>query len=222
MEWKQPDIRPKAKGKLPVCLCLDVSGTMEGEPIQELSQGVQRFLEEVNSDPDARECAEIAIVTFGGSVQKVVDFAPAAEIKAPAFIAQGLTPMGAAVTLALDILVQRKESHREAGTEYFQPWLVLMTDGEPTDSWEDAARRSSQLIQAGSLVLIPVGLGPGANLEALRPFSPQLPPLRMQDHKFNEFFRWLPQSIGNRSRTPTGQGAPLHPDIMSWAAAMTR
>lgn len=43
MVLRQQDLVSNPCTRLPVCLCLDVSGSMSGNPIQELSQGVKYF-----------------------------------------------------------------------------------------------------------------------------------------------------------------------------------
>ena len=55
--------------RIPVALCLDVSGSMFGKPMEELNTGVTRYLEEVRKDELALSSAETALVTFGGGVK---------------------------------------------------------------------------------------------------------------------------------------------------------
>ena len=53
--------------RVPVCLCLDVSGSMQGHPINELNAGVRLFYDTIRKDEMAFSAADIAIVTFGGN-----------------------------------------------------------------------------------------------------------------------------------------------------------
>ncbi len=117
--------------RVPVSLCLDCSGSMSGEPIRELNEGVKTFFAEVYEDEIARYSAEISIVTFGPaqleSPFQTLDEQP----NAPQLIADGLTPLGEALKISLDSLENRKQEYSANGVDYYQPWLVLMTDGEP-------------------------------------------------------------------------------------------
>ncbi len=117
--------------RVPIALVLDTSGSMEGEPIQELNEGLKLFIEELKEDEIARSSAEVAIFTFGGNVVVVQDFTPIDKIEPVELTAGGETPMGTAVNTALDYLETRKRIYKELGIDYFQPWLVLMTDECP-------------------------------------------------------------------------------------------
>lgn len=216
------DIPFNAAARLPVCLCLDTSWSMAGDPIRDLNLGVRTFLDEVTDDPRARASAEIAVVTFGGSVRRVADFAPVDVQEVPELVAAGATPMGEGVGQALDLLERQKQSYSQAGMEYFQPWLVLMTDGLPTDSTEHVEQLASQLVTQRKLVVIPVGIGREADQATLRRFSPVIPPLFLREHRFSEFWVWLSRSVVARSRSTPHNEAELDPDVMSWIDALRR
>ena len=48
--------------------------------------------------------------------------------------------MGEAIEFAIDLVHQRKDVYRQAGIAYYRPWIFVITDGSPTDSWKAAAR----------------------------------------------------------------------------------
>lgn len=109
--------------------------------IQSMCEGIQLFYDAILADDVARSAAEICIVTFGGNKPElIVDFGTVYlqedECKnvIPSLEANGETPMGETVNLALDCLENRKQKYKSVGNDYFQPWLVLMTDGEPNGS----------------------------------------------------------------------------------------
>jgi|Deesub1362B_J571_1020462.scaffolds.fasta_scaffold00101_89 uncharacterized protein YegL len=203
--------------RLPVALVLDTSGSMQGEPIQELNDGLQLFLDEIYNDEYARSSAEICIITFGGVVNVVQDFAPVTAIQLEPLTAGGETPMGTAVLTALEKLEARKSLYKELGIDYYQPWMVLMTDGLPTDSISEASRRTQELISNKKLVVFPIAIGPNASLEELSKFTtPNRPPLRMKEHSFREFFLWLSKSVSVRSRSTPGEKTQLADGIDGW------
>ena len=53
--------------RLPVYLLLDVSGSMTGEPITAVQNGVQTMVSALMGDPQALESAYISVITFSNS-----------------------------------------------------------------------------------------------------------------------------------------------------------
>jgi len=214
---RQQDLVENPTPRVPICLVLDTSGSMAGNPIDELNSGVELFYQSILNDEVARYAAEISIVTFGGSANQILDFASIERQEVPRLTAYGQTPMGEAVTLALDLLERRKNEYSSAGVDYFQPWMVLMTDGAPTDDISQAAARTSDLIQKRKLTIFPIGIGPKANMNVLARFSPNRSPLRLKGLNFSQFFEWLSKSVSRVSQSMPGEKITLDVEgIKGW------
>jgi len=205
--------------RVPVSLCLDTSGSMGGAPIQELVRGVNLFYDAIDEDNDAHDSAEINIVEFNTAAGLVHDFASIERLsRISSLSASGATAMGAGVNLALDSLEKRKATYSQSGVLYYQPWLVLMTDGAPTDNIEVAVKRVVDLVEAKKLTVFPIGIGSGADMKTLARFSPNRPPLRLDGLKFNEFFEWLSKSVARVSRSTPGDAVKLDLEgLAGWA-----
>jgi len=201
----QEDLVDNPTARVPICLVLDVSGSMAGEPIRELQAGVQMFYEAIREDEVARHAAEISIVTFGSEAKRTVEFMAIGRQDVPALVAEGTTAMGQGVNLALDLLEVRKEDYKRAGVDYFQPWMVIMTDGEPTDDISRASQRVRALCESKKLTVFPIAIGAAANLETLGMLSPGRPPLRLKALNFKEFFLWLSRSVSRASQSTPGE-----------------
>lgn len=210
--------------RLPIVLCLDTSFSMHGDPIDELQEGVESFYRSVRADEVSKHTAEISVLTFGGTVTSVAGFKSVQEEHSlPTVQASGSTPMGGAVELALDKLEERKSSYQSAGVDYYQPWLVIMTDGAPTDDIDRAVNRIAGLVEGRRLSVFAIGIGKDADMDVLSRFSPKFEPepgrtigrrpLRLVGLKFNEFFEWLSKSVQRVSASTPGQTIPL--DISS-------
>ena len=210
---RKEDLVNNPTPRVPVCLCLDVSDSMDGYPISELNSGVSLFYKELRSDIVARYSAEICIITYGGQVSCVLDFASLeAQGDPPIFRATGLTPMGEAVNLALDQLEKRKNEYKEYGVDYFQPWLVLMTDGIPNGDSKELSRameRCANLVQQKKLTVFPIGIGPNADMNTLRRFSPKRSPVKLKELRFSDFFSWLSKSVSRTSQSIPGEKVEL-------------
>lgn len=219
---REQDLISNPTTRVPVCLCLDISGSMHGAPIQELTNGVHHFFDEVFNDEASRYAAEISIVTFANEANLVADFASIErQDRTPSFSAYGGTSMGEGLNMALDALEQRKTEYQEKGVDYFQPWLVVMTDGQPNGSaveLEEAIRRTSELQQNKKLVIFPIGIGDEADMDVLRRVSPVRAPLRLKGLKFDEFFQWLSSSIAITSQSMPGEDIKLDTTtIQDWS-----
>lgn len=220
---RREDLVNNPTARVPVCLCLDISGTMDGDPIRELNEGVKLFYDAIKEDEVAAYSAEISIVTFGGtSAVCMTDFASLQlQPNPPVLSASGLTPMGEAVNMGLDLLESRKQEYKDAGVDYYQPWLVLMTDGIPNgnpDELKRAIERTVELVDTHKLTIFPIGIGTDADMNVLAQFSPKRSPLRLQGLKFKEFFQWLSQSVSKTSQSIPGENIKLDiGGIKGWA-----
>ena len=160
---RMEDLVNNPTARVPVCLCLDVSGSMDGNPINELNEGVKLFYDAIKDDEVAMYSAEICVITFGGNSAMCLEDFASLELQPnpPKLSASGLTPMGEAVNMALDLLENRKQEYRDKGVDYYQPWLVLMTDGDPNGSESElkrAIKRTVDLVNAKKLTVIPIGI----------------------------------------------------------------
>lgn len=212
---RQEELVENPTARIPICLVLDTSYSMEGPAITELSEGVKLFFDAIRRDGVAKYAAEICIVTFGGTAQKVLDFMSIERQDTPVLVASGNTPMGQGVSIALDLLEARKDEYRRAGVDYYQPWMVLMTDGEPTDDITDASTRIDALVATKKLSIFPIGIGPSVNMQALGKLSPGRQPLRLKGLNFNEFFVWLSRSVSRVSQSTPGEHVAL--DKPDWS-----
>ena len=215
---RQEELVENPTARVPICLVLDVSGSMYGSPIDELQQGVTLFFDAIRSDDIAQYSAEIAIVTFGGVVTRKLDFFSIHRQEVPELYADGDTPMGEAVCVALDMLEARKIEYQNAGIDYYQPWMVLMTDGIPTDDVQEALRRTQNLTASKKLVVFPIAIGDGADVAALSKFAPGRGALKLKGLNFKEFFVWLSQSVSRVSQSSPGEEIKLDTVTMAkWA-----
>ena len=215
----ETDLIENPTPRVPVVLCLDTSWSMSGLPIEELAEGVNLFYRSIFEDEFARHSAEICVVTFGNyGVQRVAEFGPVERPPNLEFFAEGTTPMGEAVSVALDNLEDRKQQYKARGVDYFQPWLVLMTDGAPTDNIDEAVERIRTLLQQKRLSVFPIGIGQEADMEVLAKFSPGRDPLRLRGLKFRNFFEWLGKSVQKVSASVPGERVPLDvKGLKGWA-----
>ena len=206
-------------------LLLDVSGSMAGAPLQQLQEGIAVYKDELFADELARKRVEIALVTFGGTVQVAQQFVAPEYFAPPTLIATGETPMASAIITGLDLLKARKDEYRAAGIGIYRPWVFLITDGAPTDmntpQWPEAMNRIQDGEDKKSFLFFSVGVE-GADFECLKQLSKRADPLKLQGLRFRDLFKWLSASQQTVSRSRTGDAVTL-PDPTGpkgWAATV--
>jgi uncharacterized protein YegL len=205
----------------PRCACLlllDTSGSMHGDKIAQLNAGLFEFATALRDDSMAAKRVEVGIVTFG-PVNVAQSFVTADSFVAPTLKGSGNTPLGAAIERAVALVAERKQSYRANGVAYYRPWILLISDGAPTDSVDKAA----QLVQMGeakkSFMFYSVAVE-GADLGLLGSIAVRKP-LRLKHLAFDKLFVWLSDSLSSVSRSQTSDTPalenPTAPD--GWAVA---
>jgi len=194
--------------RCPCVLLLDVSGSMQGAPINELNSGLTVFKDELCADPLAMKRVEVGIVTFG-PVRMEMPFTGAESFIAPQLHSQGDTPMGAAIHQALQMVDDRKAEYKRNGISYYRPWIFLITDGGPTDEWKTAAAAVREGDSSKKFAFFAVGVK-GANMEVLSQISLR-EPLSLDGLRFRDMFKWLSSSLKSVSQSTPGTDVALTP-----------
>lgn len=209
------------------CLCvlvLDVSGSMRGEPIRELNNGLQDFYNEIMADETTSQRLEVSIMTFNQAVQTLQEPALIENVTIPTLTAYGSTAMCDAVNEAIDKVEARKKWYKDTNQPYYRPWIILMTDGEPDDGQDvyGLAKRIESDVKAKHYVFMSVGIE-GANMKTLQTLQGSgMAPAKLKGLKFKQFFQWLSASMGTIVNHTEGEKVDLTPDPLdNWMDSYT-
>ena len=202
--------------RCPCLLILDVSQSMKGAPIAELNAGLQALRDELKGDELAMKRVEIGIVTFG-PVKTELPFESATVFNPPTLEFQGDTPMGAAIMHGLEMLRERKNEYRANGISFYRPWVMLITDGEPTtaESWQEAVDAVKAGEESKGFSFFAIGVST-ANMDKLRELSSR-EPLKLDGLRFRDLFKWLSASLQGVAKSTPGTAVTLATPS-GWAA----
>ena len=154
------------------------------------------------------------MITFARTTTTVKEFGPIRESDSELKITtsqENETLLGEAVELALTKFDNRKRTYQEHGVEYYQPWLIVMTDGVPTSTrHRELQERLKELSASRKLSVFVFGIG-NADMSELSCISPGRSPMQINDQKFPELFAWLSRSVRTVSMSMPGDGGSLTP-----------
>lgn len=184
--------------RLPVYLLLDTSGSMSGEPIEAVKNGMQVLVSTLRQDPYALETAFLSIITFDSVATQVCPLTELATFQLPNLVATGTTALGG----GLELLAQRISSEVTTSTAEvkgdWKPLIFIMTDGEPTDDWQKGLNALKK-IKTG--VIIACAAGPSANTNILKSITEVVVQLDTADSAtIKAFFKWVSASVSTGSQ----------------------
>jgi uncharacterized protein YegL len=138
---------------------LDTSGSMNNNgAIDKLNDGLRALKAYFDGEGSAAACVDVAIISCGPGVSVVQNFMPMTQWQPPVLTANGPTPMGQALMKAMEMVKEQKNKYKTWGTPYYRPWIVCITDGEPTDSYEPVAANFKEMENTSGVIGYCIGV----------------------------------------------------------------
>lgn len=184
--------------RLPVFLLLDTSGSMNGEPIEQVKNGVQMLVSALRQDPYALETAYLGVITFDSEAREAVPLTELAAFQVPPIAASGTTSLGAALSLVAETASKSLSKTTATSKGDWKPMVFIMTDGAPTDDWEQGFKRF-QMVNWGIVVACAVNGGDIKTLQRIA--GDAVVKLDTSDSSaMSKFFKWVSASVSNNSK----------------------
>jgi uncharacterized protein YegL len=197
---------PKAK-PLPVILLLDCSGSMSGEKIRNLNAATKDMLEAFRDSHSGETEIHVAIITFGSEVKLHQALAGAAEITWKDLSADGGTPLGTAFRMAKAMIDDKDVVPSRA----YRPTVVLVSDGQPTDSWEGPLDAFITDGRSSKCDRMAMAIGADADEKVLGKFieGTKTPLFYAENSRqLREFFKFVTMSVTSRTNSQKPNDVP--------------
>lgn len=219
------------------CLCvllLDVSGSMrkpiaEGsstQRIDKLNEAISTFYDDVVNGKNGvsiqtKGMLEVAIVAFDQEPKLIR--APrilSRDDKAPILTERGSTTETVAALdyVINDVIADRKKFYSDTGQKYYRPWIVLITDGNPTSSEESIEAISKTIkrkVDEKKFTIIGVGVGDAVSMSKLKRLTANRA-LPLKEMRFAQFFSWLSNSMSNIAKSTEDDTIDLTEGMEFW------
>lgn len=191
--------------RLPVYLLLDCSGSMYGEPIEAVKNGVQVLVSTLRQDPYALETAYLSIITFDSTAQQVSPLTELSAFQQPNIQASGCTALGEALALLARRADQEVTKTTTEQKGDWKPLVFIMTDGEPTD---DFNKGLAEFKKRKWGMVVACAAGSGANTDTLKKITECVVSLDTADSAtIKAFFKWVSASVSSGSMKVEETGA---------------
>ena len=129
----------------PFYLCLDVSASMAGAPIDSVNQQLPLLRASIGEDPAIAEVIRFGVVTFSDLAHTLLPLCDLSLVEAvPELTVQGRTSYAAAFHHLRTVIETDYHTSRAGGDRWYRPAVIFISDGRPTDDserWRSAHER---------------------------------------------------------------------------------
>lgn len=187
--------------RLPIYLLIDTSGSMMGEPIEAVKQGIRTLITELKGDPQAVETAYLSVITFDSHARQLVPLTELMKFSEPEFSASGATALGEALLVMLDCIKKEVRKNTDVHKGDWRPLVFILTDGSPTDT-ESFSRAVDAVRNADIGNIIACAAGAKVKIEPLKRITKNVLIMNtISAGDFSNFFEWVSGSIKMTSKS---------------------
>ena len=185
--------------RLPVYLLLDVSGSMSGEPIAAVQNGVQTMVSALMNEAQALETAYLSVITFSNSAEQLIPLTPVNQFNPPQLTAGGMTSLGEALKLVADCAEREVVKNTPDTKGDWRPLVFILTDGCATD---DVNKGLAEFKKRKWGIVVACAAGSQADTAELSKITEAVVTLDTADSStLAAYFKWVTGSIVTSSKS---------------------
>ncbi len=186
--------------RLSVYLLIDSSGSMNGEPIHSVNEGLRAMMSALSQDLYALDTVHLSLITFDRNIKEIFPLTPVGEIEIEDIVPPSSGPTHLGEALEYIIECYHRDITPQKSQDNFLPMLFVMTDGKPSDVmlFDEMVQKIKKLNFSN---IIGCAAGPKAKTEYLQKFANSVISMEMVDSSsFLAFFKWVSDSISKESQ----------------------
>jgi len=184
----------------------DCSGSMSGDKIQQLNTAIRETIPYMQKVAEENPYASLLIraIKFSDGAQwHISQPTPVADFKWSDLSAGGMTDMGKAMSLLAEQLKIPPMTDRA-----LPPVLVLISDGQPTDEFNEGLNALMALPWGKKSVRIAIAIGKDADCDILQQFigHSEMQPLKANNpEQLINYIRWVSTAVIKSVSSPPSQ-----------------
>ncbi len=187
--------------RLPVYILIDCSESMAGEPMDAVQNGLETMLQQLKMNPHAMETVCMSLITFSAKAKQVVPLTEISQFHLPPKLTiKPGTAMGAALRLLRERIKQEVTRTTVDQKGDFRPIVFLLTDGQPTDDWEEAAD-ALKTVRPKIANIYAIGCGEDVDFHVLSEVTDIAYHMKnVTSDMISKFFIWMSASVQSMSQ----------------------
>jgi len=179
-----------------------------------LNESVEKMLSVFSKEEKMDTEILVSIITFGDDANLVFSPIKASDVVFEKLIADGETSMGAALTMAKEMIEDRSITPSRA----YRPTIILVSDGQPNDNWEQSLDDFISSGRSQKCDRMALAIGKDADKIVLEKF------IEGADHnlfysddaeKISEFFKYVTMSVTTRTRSQNPNIVPQDEEMLT-------
>jgi uncharacterized protein YegL len=174
---------------------------MAGDSFNAVNRGLATLIGDLRMNPMALETAAISVITFASTAQQIIPLTDIIDFQMPRLKMGSGTALGSALRLWIECMNREviKTTADQKGD--FKPLCFLLTDGDPTDQWQELAQYVRTNVSGKQATLVVVACGADADTNKLQRITETVLVLRNdQPNAFGNFFKWVSASVNMTSQ----------------------
>ena len=184
------------KRVLPLILLVDTSSSMS-RCMEELNTDIRNMLEILKEQESLKAEVHVSFITFvNGGANLHTALRSIHNIEFKDFVEGGMTPLGAALRIAKDMV----EDREIIPSKSYAPIILLLSDGAPNDHWENELNMFINDGRSKKCMRMSLGIGKDYDYDVLKSFSSNGEVYEAKDStNILDFFKFMTMTIKEKT-----------------------